>query len=443
MPSMPRDQATLPAQPLVAAPEQPAPPLPPLPPVPRVSPGKAAKPARPGLWSRLGGKLRGAFSRPPGYRNGFIWFVTGMLRDKRGLAGALAAAWFNLPLAIFGGGAGLVVGAIIGYFGGARIGGSATSWAADIPVFGTMMDSALLQGGGILGLLAGAVIGAIAGFAAGLLLPWIGLVSADPAVAAGLFLGQLVVAFLVGVLYTVYQVGAEGAVFRIAGYRQPSRREKELILPILEDCARRLGLAKVPPLLMDDDRLPNAYAGARHIIVTRGFLDEFNYDEEPLAGVLCHELTHWRNADPLSGMFVRGVALPLYLAYNVFTWLMNFSSNGLVRVALLAASWPLMVCIRFFVVPLQAAGSRAAEYRADQGAVAAGHRQGIRRVLARFRDSFDGARNGWEAAICHSHPPNELRLEAVEEPGATYPLPDADGPAIPMPVVVTGSVARD
>ncbi|MBE8524311.1 M48 family metalloprotease [Amycolatopsis sp. H6(2020)] len=388
-------------------------------------------------------KLRGAFSRPPGYRNGFIWFVTGMLRDKRGLAGALAAAWFNLPLAIFGGGAGLVVGAIIGYVGGVGLGGRATSWAADVPVFGTLVDSALMQSGGILGLIAGAVIGLIAGFATGLLLPWIGLASADPALTAGLFLGQLVVAFLVGVLYTVFQVAAEGWVFRVAGYRQPSRRERELILPVLEDCARRLGLAKVPPLLMDDDRLPNAYAGTRHIIVTRGFLDEFNYDKEPLAGVLCHELTHWRNADPLSGIFVRGVALPLYIAFNVFTWLMDYSRNGVVRVALLAASWPLMVCIRFFLVPLQAAGSRAAEYRADQGAVAAGHRQGIRRVLARFRDSFDGARNGWEAAICASHPPNELRLEAVEEPGAEYPLPDADGPAIPMPVVVTGSVARD
>jgi Zn-dependent protease with chaperone function len=106
-------------------------------------------------------------------------------------------------------------------------------------------------------------------------------------------------------------------------------------------------------------------------------------------------------------------------------------------------AWPLLVTIRLFVMPMQAAGSRAAEYRADQAAVAAGLGRGLRRVLSRLRASFDGARNGWELSLCNTHPPNELRLERLEEPGVRYPLPDADAPAHPLPVVLASSLTRD
>src|SRR6185437_13394945 len=93
--------------------------------------------------------------------------------------------------------------------------------------------------------------------------------------------------------------------------------------------------------------------------------------------------------------------------------------------------------------PSAAAGLRTAEYRADQAAVLAGHRQGLRRVLSRSRQTFDGARNGWEASMCASHPPNELRLERLEEPGVSYPLPDPDAPPRPLPVAVASSLTRD
>jgi Zn-dependent protease with chaperone function len=193
---------------------------------------------------------------------------------------------------------------------------------------------------------------------------------------------------------------------------------------------------------MMDDREPNAYAATRHIMVTRGFLDEFDYEREPLAGVLCHELTHWRNADAVSSHFIRGVALPLYITYNICSWLLQIT-RGTVQFIVMLATWPVMVSIKYGVMPMQASGSRAAEYRADQGAIYAGYRQGLRQVLARFRGSFDGARNGWEESVLSTHPPSELRLEAIEEPGVEYPLPDADNPAVPMPVIVTSSLARD
>jgi Zn-dependent protease with chaperone function len=300
-----------------------------------------------------------------------------------------------------------------------------------------------VQSGGILGALGGAAAGAIGGFVGGLILPWVLVAADDPAKAIGLMLSQLVVALLVGVLYTIFEIAAEGRLMRIEGYREPSRRERELIMPVLTECARRLQLGGYPKLLIDDSREPNAYAGARHIVVTRGFLDEFNYKAEPLAGALCHELTHWRNADAISGMFVRGIALPLYLAYVVVTWLMGVFRHPVINFSLSAVAWPLLAAIRYFVMPLQAAGSRAAEYRADQGAVKAGFTAGQRQVLSRFRHSFDGARNGWELSICATHPPNELRLDRLEEPEGHYPLPDQDAPARPLPVVLASALTRD
>jgi Zn-dependent protease with chaperone function len=217
------------------------------------------------------------FARPPGYPTAVSWLLTGFFRNWRGLFAALIAAWFNLPLAVFLGGLGLVLGGIAGYVGGFS-GGTAvgSEYIVDIPVAGTMLKSVLLQSGGILGALVGIAGGAVAGFVGGLILPWVLVAADNPGSAVGLMLAQVFVAVFVGLLYTIYSIAAEGWLLRIEGAREPSRRERELILPILVDCAARLGLGAHPRLLMDDSREVNAFAGARHIVVTRGFLDEFN-----------------------------------------------------------------------------------------------------------------------------------------------------------------------
>jgi hypothetical protein len=91
---------------------------------------------------------------------------------------------------------------------------------------------------------------------------------------------------------------------------------------------------------------------------------------------------------------------------------------------------------------MQAVGSRLAEYNADQAAVAAGHRAGLRLALARI-GSLDGPRNGWEQAVCATHPPTEIRLQRIEDPGHPYPLQmaaaEADIPEDGLPVVMPPS----
>jgi Zn-dependent protease with chaperone function len=207
-----------------------------------------------------------------------------------------------------------------------------------------------------------------------------------------------------------------------------SRREAEFLLPLVAECAGRLGLTSFPAVLMDDSKEVNAAAGARHLVINQGLLDTFDYDREAVCGVISHELVHWRNADALSLRFISGLALPLYAIYVFLTWLARPFRHPLLYFLFLLLTWPVVFTVQRIIAPLIALGARASEYRADQGAVAAGHRVGLRRVLGQLRGTVDGARNGWDQTVLAHHPPHELRLERIEEPGRRYPLPPTEAP---------------
>jgi Zn-dependent protease with chaperone function len=309
----------------------------------------------------------------------------------------------------------------------------------DIPLFGDAAQNLLLRSGGVEGAVVGAIAGAVIGFIIGII--WVFLGPFQNSVADGIatVFGALALGAVVGLLYAIYRVVLERRILHVTGARRLSRREAAFLLPLMAEAARRLGLQNHPPVLIDDSRDPNAFAYTRHIVVNQGLLDEFNYERAPIAAVLAHELVHWRNGDPISAAFVRGAALPLYLAQASGGWLRDRARSSVLRFLVWLVFWPVFVTVQYLVVPMQAADSRQAEYRADEGAVRAGHRAGMRQVLARFRRSFEGGRNGWVAAVCASHPPNELRLERIEEPGRDYPLPDEDAPALPLPVLVAGT----
>jgi Zn-dependent protease with chaperone function len=364
--------------------------------------------------------------RPAGYPSAGWWLVTGITRDWRGTAGALIAAWFNLPLAIVWAVGLAILAGLAGVFGGTVLAGQ---FLQRIPVFGDVLSHFALPIGGGLGALAGIFVGTVVGGLGGLASPWLADYLDDPFVTGIVLLLNVVLGLVVGVLYTIYGVVFEPLRLRIAGARVLSRREAKFLLPLLHECAERLGMPNVPRLLVDDSQDANALAYTRHIVVRQGLLTAFNYDREAIAGVLSHELTHWHNADGVARLLVQGVALPLYLAHSAATWMMRIFDNIIVRFILISIAWPIVISVRFFVVPLQAASSREAEYRADQGAVRAGHLTGIRTVLTELAGTFDGSRNGWDASICASHPPIELRLERLERRGADYSLPDQDGGA--------------
>ena len=349
--------------------------------------------------------------------------MSGLFRDRRSVLVALGAAWLNLPLAVFGAGVGLVVGAVAGAGGGIAAG---LSDQGLIPDLHGLLSSALFQVGGIVGAVIGGVLGLLLGFFAGLLGPWLVLLT-SPAVGLALVIGQITGALVIGLLYVAISVAAEGWMLRLQGARRMSRREAALLTPLVEDCAARLGIT-VPRVLIDDSNQVNAASGARHIVLNQGLLDEFGYDPSIIGGAISHELVHWANADAVAHALVRGILLPIYLPYLLINLVRVKVRNPLIGFVVLAVAWPIDITVRRIVMPIQALDVRKAEYMADQGAVSAGYRDGLRQVLSWLQGSLDGGRNGWEQTLCATHPPNELRLERIEEPRVLYGLPDAAAP---------------
>ena len=133
--------------------------------------------------------------------------------------------------------------------------------------------------------------------------------------------------------------------------------------------------------------------------------------DEPLAGVLAHELAHWARADTVGLRFVFAAALPLALLYNLGVLLLRF--RGIVALIALLLLWPAWALTRLVIEPLVAERSRDYEYAADQEARRVGYGEALREALAHLGE-FEGGRSGWEQVITATHPPIELRLEALE-----------------------------
>lgn len=361
--------------------------------------------------------------RPPGFPTVRSWLLAGAFRNWPGITVALLGGWLMLPGAV-------LLAAFLGISAAAGVltGGH---------IFGPkgVSDVSGLQAGTILQALGAFLSALLIGFIIGLVGRWFDLFSDALLNGVIVFIGLLLAALLVGVMFLIITTACEGWIMRVQGARRMSRREEEFLTPLMAECAGRLGLTAFPAVLMEDSREINASAGARHLVVNQGLLDVFDYDREVVCGVISHELVHWRNADTLSLRFISGLALPLYAIYVFLTWVARPFRHPLLYFLFLLLTWPFVFTVQRIIAPMIALGARASEYRADQGAVAAGHRVGLRRVLGRLRGTVDGARNGWDETVLAHHPPYELRLERIEEPGRAYPLPPTEAPTgfVPVP----------
>lgn len=354
--------------------------------------------------------------RPPGYPNAWVWLRAGILRDWRGVLGAFVATWFYLPIALLAAvWGGLALGAAGLFVGGTRLSDAVPSAVRDAPLVGALLDAFLNRSGGLVGGFLFFVAGFLAGILVVLVLPWREAFDEPANLLTGLA-GVVAAAVLTGVLYTLYRVLLEPRLLTVSGARRLSRREADRLRPILHDCARRLDLPAVPRLLIEDDPvLTNARAYARHVVVTTSLLTE---PDEDIAALLSHELVHWRTGDEVTSAFVRGVALPLVLVHAVPTWLMRTFPHPATNFVVFIFFWPVLLTMKYVVLPLHSRDVRTAEYRADAGAVLAGHAQGMRDMLER-RKSFESGRSGWDEAVCATHPPSELRLDRLDRLTAT------------------------
>lgn len=369
----------------------------------------------------------GHTARGPGWRS---WVRATVGRNVPGTLAGIVGAWFAVPMVLLMGGVGAVVGGIAGVVSGTVIGTSMLEridvllgYVFPLPVSaGELLPTAAAQIGGVLGGLLGMVSGALTLAIMTAAYPWQQLYAGDPLWPVAVFIGQVLVALLVGGLYVWWSTVTEQVRLYVGGARRLSRREADWLLPILTEAGQRLGLTGLPRLLVDDRREPNAAAGIRHIVINAGLLEQLEYDREQIAGVLAHELAHWRDGDAIAMTWAKGVALPLYLAYELADRMVRAARIRPLQVLVRILFWSVLVTGNHLVLPAQARLWRGQEYRADAAAAAAGYAPGLRQALTYLRSSFDGQRSGWDRTLLASHPPNELRLERLEDTGRVYPI---------------------
>ena len=342
-------------------------------------PEPARPPAPPAHPAGASGPLVEQLSRgrPAYYPSAWRWLAVGIRRQSPAAVVALVTAWSGLWALLALATVFIAAGALIAF----------VEW--------------LIGGGlgGVAGLLAalGVAAGTIAGFIEALFLSGPGVLIS---VAAGTLLSLLVFGGM---------VAAEPWTLQLRGYRRMSRREYDRLVPLLIESGRRMHLSSLPIVLIADDGSRNAYTAVRHVVISRTLLDELQ--DEPLAAVLTHELHHWARADPVGLRFVFAAALPLALLYNLAVLLVRF--RGLVALLALVLLWPAYALTRLVIEPLVAERSRGQEYEADRAARAAGYGEALREALSHLGE-FESGRSGWEQVLTATHPPIELRLEALE-----------------------------
>jgi Zn-dependent protease with chaperone function len=369
----------------------------------------------------------GRAARGPGWR---AWLRATIGRNVAGTLAGIAGAWFGVPMVLLMAGVGGVVGGLAGVVSGTVVGvgvldrlDTLLEFVFPLPVSSSeLLPTAATQIGGIVGGLIGMVNGALTLGWMTAVFPWQQLYAGDPLWPVSVLLGQVAVAVTVGALYVWWSAGTEAVRLRVGGARELSRREADWLLPILAEAGERLGLDALPRLLIDDRREPNASAGIRHIVINAGLLEQLDHDREQIAAVLAHELAHWRDGDAIAMAWAKGVALPLFLAFELADRALRAARIRPLQFLVRLLSWSVLATVRYGVLPAQATLWRAQEYRADAAAAAAGYQDGLRRTLAYLRGSFDGQRSGWDRTLLASHPPNELRLDRLEHDDRVYPL---------------------
>ncbi len=335
----------------------------------------------------------------------------GLRAQPLALCMALAATWTGMILAIELAGIGLVAGSIAGAWAAGSflathsLGSaftSAPSTPMDVGASGTLMAMAIAAGG---------AAGALGGFAAimsgGVLHP--------AATAAYLICGALLTLTGCGVAWDV-----ELWVLARRGYRRLSWDEWDRLTPLLSAALQALEIpgTEAPVLVMQDSVIPTAHAYMQAIVLSTGLLTTL--DDTALAGILAHELAHWRAGDPAGYRLVWLAALPLVVIETVLTWIGTRLAGSRVVGAGLTASlawllfWPVHVCVQFLLAPLYAGRAREQEYAADAVAGAAGdlYREGLRAALTTLA-SFEAPPSRWEEVLVRTHPPAALRLERL------------------------------
>jgi heat shock protein HtpX len=195
------------------------------------------------------------------------------------------------------------------------------------------------------------------------------------------FLGALPwVVIGVGVWFAIAYFANTSIIANATNARPLERRENPRVYNIVENLCMTCGM-DMPQINVVDDNMLNAFASGINkktytVTVTTGLLNLLN--DEELAGVIGHELTHIRNRDTrlliTSIIFVGIVSTIMSMVVRMLFNQMIFSSgnrdnkrNGAGAVVIMLVGLACSVIAYFFTLLTRFAISRKREYMADAG----------------------------------------------------------------------------
>lgn len=190
----------------------------------------------------------------------------------------------------------------------------------------------------------------------------------------------------VGIWFTIAYFANTAMVRAATGARPLTRKENPKIYNIVEKLCMTCNM-DMPKINIVDDPQLNAFASgidkkSYTVTLTTGIIDRLNDDE--LAGVIAHELTHIRNHDTrllITSIIFVGIvstimSLVIQMMYNAF-WFGGLSSrssddednrgNGLSMIAVFIIGALCCAVAYFFTLLTRFAISRKREYMADAG----------------------------------------------------------------------------
>lgn len=190
----------------------------------------------------------------------------------------------------------------------------------------------------------------------------------------------------VGIWFTIAYFANTAMVRAATGARPLTRKENPKIYNIVENLCMTCNM-DMPKINIVDDPQLNAFASgidkkSYTVTLTTGIIDRLNDDE--LAGVIAHELTHIRNHDTrllITSIIFVGIvstimSLVIQMMYNAF-WFGGLSSrssddednrgNGLSMIAVFIIGALCCAVAYFFTLLTRFAISRKREYMANAG----------------------------------------------------------------------------
>jgi Zn-dependent protease with chaperone function len=318
-----------------------------------------------------------------------------------GILGGLLVGWTYLPIALWFAFFFALGGFFVGALGGATSGIAHTLHIGPGVGFGA------------------AVVGLFVGAFAGLVFIYTEVYNNLPTIIGGLISG-----LAVSLITLWLMVRFEDQLLRLRGYRELSRRERQLIDPIVDDILQRMSIAGPRPIFyLSDSKEPAAWTHANSIVLAQGLLGAYDDSENPpmpdmphnaFAAVIAHEISHWARADGVGIRAIWACCWPIVAVYNL-ACVLGRNPNRKFTLLGWILFWPAWVSINLVVIPMLTTAMRQSEYDADARAASLGdeYRAGLRTALGEFQD-WEAPRTGWEDVLHVTHPPIEHRLQRLE-----------------------------